>query len=234
MITFPTLSFVLTAAILGAFNPSAIGVAVLFVTKLLGHGITPRRLAIVGASYVLGLWLTYITAGLFIFGLLVLLPLAWAQFVAIAVALFVLVVAIIEIKDYFWYGRGWSLRIPERFANTLHDWPTQNIRLPSAFMAGAYAAVAELLCTAAPYLVIISLLRAQPNLTSVGLIALYGVMFILPVVVLIAIVVGGIRISNIHRAKEENEPLLRLSIGLLLVALCWATLLIANGVITLG
>jgi cytochrome c biogenesis protein CcdA len=225
---------VLVAATIGAFNPTSIGVLILFIAKLLGSGKSPRHLLLLGLCYALGLFATYFMAGLFVFTLLASLPRMFTQLIAIGIALGIIIVAILEIKDYFWYERGFSLRIPTVLANKLQHWPTHRIRVFDAISIGVVAGVAELACTSAPYLAVISLLRANLTWPSVGMLALYSAVFILPLMVILAIVAAGVRISTIQRRKEQNKPILRLSIGLLLVALGWLTLLIANGAIKLG
>lgn len=234
MITFPTLSLVLIAAIIGAFNPTAISILILFISKLLGSGKSLRHMFMLGLCYALGLFFSYFMAGLFVFTLLACLPGFLTQFIAIAIALAVIVIALLEIKDFFWYDRGFSLRVPTFFADKLQHWPTHNLNPLQALSVGAFAGVAELACTSAPYLAVISLLRASLTWQSVGMLAIYSAVFILPLVVILAVVAAGVRISDVQRRKEQNKPMLRLSIGLLLVALGWLTLLIANGAITLG
>lgn len=234
MITFPTLSLVLVAAIIGAFNPTAISILILFVSKLLGSGKSSRHVLLLGLCYALGLFFSYFMAGLLVFTLLACLPDFLTQLIAVAIALAVIMIALLEIKDFFWYDRGFTLRIPGFFANKLQHWPTHHMGILQALSVGAFAGVAELACTSAPYLAVISLLRANLSWQSVGMLAVYSAVFILPLVVILAIVAAGIRISSIQRRKEQNKPILRLSIGLLLVALGWLTLLIANGAITLG
>lgn len=230
----PAISLVLAAATIGAFNPSAISVLILFIAKLLGSGRSPRHLLLLGFCYALGLSITYFFAGLFIFTILAALPTTFTQLIAIAIGLGIIVLALIEIKDYFWYDRGFSLRIPSVLADKLQHWPMHRMNPLDALTVGAFAGVAELICTSAPYLAVISLLRADLSWHSVGMLALYSGIFILPLIVILAIVAAGVRVSTIQRRKEQNKPLLRLTIGLLLVALGWLTLLIANGAIRLG
>jgi cytochrome c biogenesis protein CcdA len=234
IVTLPTLTLVLVAAIIGAFNPSAISVLILFISKLLGSGRSTRHLLVLGLCYALGLFVTYFIAGLFLFCVLASLPGTFTQLIAIAIALGIIILALLEIKDYFWYDRGFSLRVPTSLASKLQHWPMHRMNPFDALTVGAFAGVAELTCTSAPYLAVISLLRADLSWQSVGMLALYSAVFILPLIVILAIVAAGVRISTIQRRKEQNKPILRLSIGLLLVALGWLTLLIANGAIKLG
>jgi hypothetical protein len=47
-------------------------------------------------------------------------------------------------------------------------------------------------------------------------------------------VAGGAKLSSVKKWKEESKGAMRLFIGLLLVALGWLLILIANGTINFG
>ncbi len=161
------------------------------------------------------------------------MPLFVAEYLSIAVGIFVIGAGILEIKDYFWYGQGPSLRIPSYFAQKITRMSSR-ITLPSVILLGAFVAGVELPCTGAPYLAIISILSLNFNLWAMILLVIYNLVFVVPLVIILLMVVGGHQLNSIKQWKEDSRGVMRLAIGLLLVGLGWLLILIANGTINLG
>nr|MBI4156802.1 hypothetical protein [Candidatus Woesearchaeota archaeon] len=58
--------------------------------------------------------------------------------------------------------------------------------------------------------------------------------FVLPLIVILFLVVWGVKLQYLKKWKQEARGYMRLFIGLLLVAMGWLLILIANGTINLG
>ncbi len=99
---------------------------------------------------------------------------------------------------------------------------------------GVFVVFVELPCTGAPYLAIITILRINFNAQALGLMVLYNVIFVLPLIVILFMVAGGSSIGSVSKWKEESKGTMRLFMGLLLAALGWILILIANGTINFG
>ncbi|MEK7548463.1 MAG: hypothetical protein AAB499_01010, partial [Patescibacteria group bacterium] len=126
-----------------------------------------------------------------------------------------------------------SLRIPSYFAQKITRMSSR-ITLPSVILLGAFVAGVELPCTGAPYLAIISILSLNFNLWAMILLVIYNLVFVVPLVIILLMVVGGHQLNSIKQWKEDSRGVMRLAIGLLLVGLGWLLILIANGTINLG
>ena len=98
----------------------------------------------------------------------------------------------------------------------------------------AFVADVELPCTGAPYLAIINILRIDFNMIAFGLMVLYNLIFVAPLIVILGMIVGGTKISDVSKWKEDSKGTMRLFMGLLLVSLGWILILIANGTVNLG
>lgn len=234
MLDLPTLGLVITSAAIDAINPCAIGVLILMVSVILGGGGSTKRLLALGGAYVGAIFAVYLLAGLGLVYFLSEIPIVIAEYLSIAVGLLVILAGLLEIKDYFWYGKGFSLQIPHYFAKKIQEYSTSKTTVVGVMLLGAFVAAVELPCTGAPYLAIITVLRINFDLVAFGLMVLYNIIFISPLLVILGMVASGSKISAVQKWKEESKGTMRLVLGLLLIALGWILILIANGVINFG
>jgi cytochrome c biogenesis protein CcdA len=234
MIDLPTLGLVITSAAIDSINPCAIGVLILMVSVILGQGGSTRKLVINGLAYIFAIFFTYLIAGLGLVYFFAAIPMVLAEYLSIAVGILVIAAGILEIKDYFWYGKGFSLQIPKYFANKIHEYSTKKTSLIGIMFLGAFVAAVELPCTGAPYLAIITILRIDFNLIAFGMMVLYNLIFVAPLIVILFMVASGTKINKVAKWKEDSKGTMRLFMGLLLVALGWILILIANGTINFG
>ncbi len=234
MLDLPTLALVITSAAIDSINPCAIGVLILMVSVILGQGGSTKQLLRNGLAYIFAIFVTYLVAGLGLVYFFAAIPMVIAEYLSLAVGGLVVLAGIIEVKDYFWYGKGFSLQIPKYFANKIHEYSTSKTTLVGVMLLGAFVAAVELPCTGAPYLAIITILRINFNLAAFGMMVLYNLIFVAPLIIILAMVAGGTKINVVSKWKEESKGTMRLFMGLLLVALGWILILIANGTINFG
>jgi cytochrome c biogenesis protein CcdA len=234
MLDLPQLTIVLGAAAIDSINPCAIGVLILMVSVILGQGGSPARLLKIGGAYIFAIFATYLIAGLGLIYFFSTIPIVLAEYLSIAVGLLVVTAGILEVKDFFWYGKGFSLQIPKKYADKIHDWSTTNKSVWGIMALGAFVAAVELPCTGAPYLAIITILRIDFTIWAFGLLVLYNFVFVLPLIVILIMVATGTKISAVSKWKEDSKGNMRLAMGLMFVALGWILILIANGTINFG
>lgn len=233
MIDLPTLSVVLVSAAIDSINPCAIGVLILMISVVLGGKGSVRKLLFLGGLYIFAIFITYLLAGLGLIFFLGKVPLFIAEYLSIIVGGFVILAGLLEIKDYFWYGRGFSLQIPHYFAEKIKDY-SKNLTIFGVIFLGAFVSAVELPCTGAPYLAIITILSLNFNFQAFLLLVLYNLVFIAPLAVILLLVAAGIHVNKIHAFKESGKGYMRFAIGLMLIGLGWLLILIANGTINFG
>ncbi len=234
MLDLPTVGLVITSAAIDSINPCAIGVLILMVSVILGQGGSTRKLLVNGLAYIFAIFLTYLVAGLGLVYFFAAIPIIIAEYLSLAVGGLVILAGILEIKDYFWYGKGFSLQIPKYFANKIHEYSTTKTSLIGIMFLGAFVAAVELPCTGAPYLAIITILRIDFTIWAFLLMVLYNLIFVAPLLVILFMVAGGTKLSSVSKWKEESKGTMRLFMGLLMAALGWILILIANGTINFG
>jgi cytochrome c biogenesis protein CcdA len=234
MLDLPQLTIVIGAAAIDSINPCAIGVLILMVSVILGQGGSARKLLITGGAYIFAIFATYLIAGLGLIYFFSTIPIVLAEYLSIAVGALVIFAGLLEIKDFFWYGKGVSLQIPKKYADKIHDWSHSNKSIGGVMLLGAFVAAVELPCTGAPYLAIITILRIDFNIWAFGMIVLYNIIFVMPLIVILLMVASGTKISAVSKWKEDSKGNMRLAMGLMFVALGWILILIANGTINFG
>jgi len=215
---------VMTVLIAGldAFNPCAFFV-LLFLLSLMVHQNNRARMLTIGGVFVLcsGLmYFAFMAAWLNLFQLLG--NLAW---VTLAAGLMALVVGLINVKDFFRFGRGVSLSIPESRKPGLYRRARAILaagNVPAMLAATLLLAVAanfyELLCTAGFPMVYTRLLTLQDlGATQHYLyLALYNLVYVIP----LAVIVGVFAFTmGARRLSEREGRLLKLMSGLMMLQL---------------
>jgi len=241
--TLPTLGAVIVTAAVDAVNPCAIGVALLLVATMIKQGRREEMIKI-GALYVFAVYMTYLVAGVLLLYFFVSIPVKWASHVTVLVAALVAAGGLFEVKDYFWYGKGTSLMIPEQYAEKIAD-GMENLTGPAAIALGVFVALVELPCTGGPYLAILTIIAQQTQnilaiadpqvLIAFGMLIIYNLIFVSPLIfIVIAAYLGTYEVQDMKEWKHMNRPRMRLAAGLLMILLGWMLLILATGVIRFG
>ncbi len=230
-----TLGLVVAAALADSINPCVFGVLIFLLAYMVTCFKSKKRMLLIGMIYITVVYLTYLLLGLGIFGFAhstgLTKPFYWfAALVAIAAGMF-------EIKDFFWYGKGFSLQIIPGAAERIKHYTKHMVKLEAkhpalsmliAAFLGVFVVLVELPCTGAPYLAIIGLLAKGELAAGVPLLLLYNLIFILPLFVIVGMVYAGHTSQKLEKWRKKNRGLMRLGIGLFLIALgsymLWAVL----------
>jgi len=229
----PTLGTIVTAGVIDSINPCAIGVLILMVSVILANQKSVKKLLLLGGLYIFGVFLAYLLAGLGLIYFFANLPLAVTEYISISVGILIILAGLLEIKDYFWYGKWFSLSIPSSLAKKIDNY-AQNVTVFGVIFLGFFVSAVELPCTGAPYLAIITLLSQYFDFTAFLLLVLYNIIFVAPLIIILVLVAFGKRLHEVKKWKQENRTYMRLFIGLLLIFMGWLLMLIANGTINFG
>jgi len=229
----PTAGVVVVTALIDSINPCAIGILILMLSVLLGAKKSTRRILLLGSVYIISVFIVYLLAGLGLVYFIAGIPLYVTEYLSIAVGVFITIAGLLEIKDFFWYGKGFSLAIPPSMAKRLHVYSSRTT-IAGVMLLGMFVSAVELPCTGAPYLAIITLLSQYFDFTAFMLLVLYNVIFVAPLIVILILVAGGKRLHELKKWKQDNRGYMRLMAGLMLIAMGWLLILIANGTINFG
>ena len=220
-------AYTLVLAGLDSFNPCAFFV-LLFLLSLLVHARSRGHMLLIGGTFVFFSGLVYfmfMAAWLNLF--MVAGELAWVTTVAGLVAV---VIALINIKDFFWLHRGITLSIPERARPRLFGRIRSLLytgRLPALLFGTVTLALAansyELLCTAGFPMVYTRILTINGLAPSAyyGYLLLYNLIYIIPLLLIVGIfslTLGARKLSaRGGRLLKLLAGLMMLELGLVLV-----------------
>lgn len=211
---------IIGAAVIDSINPCAFGVLIFLLTymsKVVGDF---KKMLINGLIYIFAVFITYIAAGV----LLLKTIQALASFSTIAylvIGVLIIIAGLIEIKDFFWYGKGFSLAImpgeKERIKNYVNKIAGTKT---TAFSLGVFVALVELPCTGAVYLAVLTIMSTSGLvLNNMTMLFIYNIIFVLPLILILIAVYKGANTLNFKLWLEKNKKLMRLSVGLLLIGL---------------
>ncbi len=218
-----TLPIIVGFALIDSINPCVIGVLLLLITILL-KAKKKRAVLVNGSVYTLGVYTTYIIGGVTLLSLFnaVREIQLLSQMFYVIIGAFVLLAAFLEIKDYFWYGRWFSLAIPKRFVKTVEsNARNTHTSLISAFLFGSLVTLIELPCTGAPYLAIITMMSQSgvQFFPALLLLLLYNLVFVVPLIVIIYLGYKGIGYKRMEMWRREQKGRMRLAVGIMLLGI---------------
>ena len=231
-IALPTVAVVLATSAVDSINPCAIGVLILMISTLLALSHDKKKMLWIGAIYILAVYIAYLAAGL---GLLYFIQkLNIAEPIGIVVGGLVIILGLIEIKDFWWYGQGFSLHIPTSKIKTIKKY-VKNASVPGAILLGIFVAAVELPCTGGPYLAITTILaKIGLNWSIFRLLMLYNLIFVLPLIIILLIAYFGVSAKSISKWKTKYRKWMRLATGLIMICLGILLILFAKGIIRFG
>lgn len=208
-----TIPLILLAGLIDSINPCAFAVMIFLLACLIA--ISKRLMLKVGIVYIATVYITYFLAGLGILTAIQTTGISSVFYlVAAAIAIFA---GLISVKDYFYYDKWLSLKIPAS-KKPLIKKLVSKASVPSAIVLGFLVSAFELPCTGGVYFAILAMLAAN-SLNAVGYLLIYNFMFVLPLIAILAFGYYGMKIEKMKRWKESKKRLMKLLIGIFLLIL---------------
>jgi len=137
------------------------------------------------------------------------------------VGIFGLAIGLFNIKDYFRYGKGFLMEVPMSRRPLMQKIIKKVTSPAGAFVIGVLVSLFLLPCSSGPYLTILGYLSAENqtlNLRGYIYLTVYNLIFVLPILVIAAIIGFGYSTAEkLGKIKNENTRLIHLIIGLLML-----------------
>jgi cytochrome c biogenesis protein CcdA/thiol-disulfide isomerase/thioredoxin len=199
-------------------NPCMFSVLLFLLTYLLAIG-SKKRAIKVGLVFALGVFVIYF---LFMLGMINLISLiSFIQKIKIVIAVFTLIASLILIKDFFAYGKGISLEIPE----STKPWIEKLIKrgtIPSAILLAFLSSLVELPCTVGIPLVYTTILAERAG-SYLSYLIWYNFFFIVPLLIIIAgVSFAWAQVDRVEKWRLSFRKYMRLVAGLILLFLAVA------------
>ncbi|MCX6744762.1 MAG: hypothetical protein NTX82_04525 [Candidatus Parcubacteria bacterium] len=212
-------ALIATAGLLDGINPCAIGMLILLLGYLLVFAHDPHRMVRLGLIYIATVFVTYFLIGV-VFSQFVyqLISQSWYQelshIIKYVIVAAVWVAALINIKDFFAYGKWFSLGVSKGRVPLLLklirkvDWHT-------TILLGMAVTVFELPCSLPLYVGSIAIMTQTFHyIRTILYLLLYNLMFITPLVLVYAILVKTHHIFEAKDVQERFNKWMKLSMGI--------------------
>lgn len=208
---------VIIAALIDSINPCAFGVLIFLMASLLRMG-SSRRALRAGLLYSFVVFVVYFFVGWFLYGIIDKFssnPYFYYFYLGVAALIFIL--GLFQLKDVFWYGKGFTLRISPKVKPIIEKFMSEGTLL-SIIILGVIVSLFELPCTGEVYLGILTMMSLH-KVFGVGYLLVYNFIFVLPLIVLTYLVYRGTSTERLQNWTVSNRRYMKLISGLLLVGL---------------
>ena len=221
-----TLPIIIGAAVLDSINPCVFGVLIFLIAFMTKAFKDPRKMLAGSLVYTAVVYLTYFFIGVGILKFTVSFGFSVAIYwIAAIIAIFA---GLLEIKDFFFYGKWLSLRMSKGASESVKRYTAAFVRVYkknqfmgyiAAVLLGGFVVLVELPCTGAPYLAILAILGKGNFAEGIPLLLLYNFIFILPLFLVIGIAYFGTSSDKLEKWRKENRGFMRLAVGTFLLVL---------------
>lgn len=211
-----TIPIIVSAALIDSINPCAFAVLIFLLTYLLALG-SRKKILMVGFGYIAMVFITYFLAGLGLFAAVETTGISVIFYRVVAAI--AIVAGIINVKDFFFYGKGFSLEIPKSRKPMIEKY-IHRASLPAALILGFLVSMFELPCTGGVYLAILSMLaNSMTRMTAIPYLLLYNVIFVVPLFVIMILMVKGGSAEKMEKWRLEKRKYMKLVAGLFMIIL---------------
>jgi cytochrome c biogenesis protein CcdA/glutaredoxin len=216
-----TIPAVILAAAADSVNPCTFAVLVLLLGTLLVAQRKGRKALVLkaGFAFTIAVFVSYFLMGIGIFSAI---QAAGIQRPFImAVSSLAILLGLWNMKDYFAYGKWFTIEVPQRWRPTVSRLTASVVSVPGAFFVGVVDSLFLLPCSSGPYIAILALLSKTTTRTEgILYLLLYNVIFVLPLVAItLAVHFGFTTTARAERWRSARLGKLHLVSGIVMFLL---------------
>jgi cytochrome c biogenesis protein CcdA/glutaredoxin len=216
-----TIPAVILAAAADSVNPCTFAVLVLLLGTLLVAQRRGRKALVLkaGFAFTIAVFFSYFLMGIGIFSAI---QAAGIQRPFImAVSSLAILLGLWNMKDYFAYGKWFTIEVPQRWRPTVKRLTASVVSVPGAFFVGILDSLLLLPCSSGPYIAILALLsRTTTRIDGILYLLLYNVIFVLPLVAItLAVHFGFTTTARAERWRSARLGKLHLVSGIIMFLL---------------
>jgi cytochrome c biogenesis protein CcdA len=211
-----TPQMVIVPALVDSLNPCALSVLI-FLLLSIAAAANRRRILVIGGSYIAAVFLFHLLMGVGIFSFVSLSGLS--KVFSLLGATIAVVLGVITLSDVIRDKETFFLSVPESGKGLMSHY-IRIASLPAAFILGILAGLLGFTCTGGIYISILAMMSESMTMAA-GLpwLLLYNIIFVLPLVLVTLLAAYGISPEKADTWRIKHRRLLRLVIGLVLIAL---------------
>lgn len=217
------LPLVLWTGLFDGINPCAFAVLLFFLAFMFTLQRARAEMLLMGGVYISMIYLAYFGIGL---GLLGAIVISGAPHLMAQIGSWLLIgLGLVNVKDYFWYGRWFSLSVPQIGHEKIFDW-LKRATLPATAIAGFLVGLCTFPCSGGIYVAVLGLLSTKTTYwAGFSYLLLYNVMFVLPLIVLLLALGNRRAVGALSRWEAQNKRALKLGTGVVMILLGAAILI---------
>lgn len=213
----PLLGLILGTGFLDSFNPCAIAVILIYIALMFTLKKSRRVILIMGATYIISVYLTYLAIGLGFFKAITLFSMP--HLISRVGAWIVILIGLWGLKEYFLPGKIKILSISLKGRQIIAQW-AQRATLPTAFITGILVGIFEFPCSGAIYVATVSLLNSQETFGRGFLyLLLYNFMFVLPLILILLLTTNRMVAEKLINLDEKHSQTLRLLTSVIMISI---------------
>lgn len=217
-LSFP---LVTVAGLVDGVNPCAIGMMVMLLGYLLVFVKKPERIIRTGLLYILVVFLTYLVVGLGLYSVVSQLDLVTeARILNLVVGALLIIVGVVQFKDFLGIEAGPHLRIPTASKEKLGAL-IERANYPATVVLGVLVTLLETPCSLPIYVGTATVL-AQSGM-GMGLVMLYflyyNVLFVLPLLVVLLVMWRGQKLVVVKEWEHRAKKWMHLSLAVVLLVM---------------
>lgn len=212
-----TLPLVISTGLLDSLNPCAISLLLLYIALMYSMKKSHRTIMIFGAFYIAAIYVTYFLIGL---GLLRVFHLFGTPHIILTIGGWIAIIfGILNLKEYFFPKLPIHIRIPLNLRQKAGEW-AHKATIPAAIVLGVLIGICEFPCSGAVYLAVLTYLQAKETfLNGILYLALYNLMFVLPLLAVYAVASNRIVTEKMINLQEKSGRKLHLVLAAVMIAL---------------
>lgn len=218
LVSFPLVTI---AGLVDGINPCAIGMILLLLGYLLIFAKKPEKVLPLGLVYIGTVYLTYLGIGFFFWKISGFLQLQeWGEIFKKGLGGALLLAGIVNIKDFFAPQLPLHLQIPDQVRPKLLAL-VEKTSFPAVVLLAFLVTLLETPCSLPVYVGTVTILAQAglPIWQVVGYFLYYNLLFVLPLIVILIITWKGKQIVELKEWEHKYKKTMKLSLGVLLVAM---------------
>jgi cytochrome c biogenesis protein CcdA len=212
-----------SAGLIAAFNPPTLSVMIMSINSLVGSGKKKRHITLHTLLFTIGVLLNSILTTVAFTILLNLLPIHVVGYVAVVFAFMLCFMGLMEAKDYFWYGKGWSSGLTKHAEGVVHAWTKRHHSYGRGLVLGGLVSL-KLLPYSTAIMVAVCIISRFSGSDHYSSVFVWSISYVLPLLFITALTFSGVQGHALLAWKEQSKHGMRLAIGILYILTSWIIL----------
>ncbi len=208
-------------AALDAINPCEFAILILLMASLLLNDENRKKALLTGLSFIAAVFIAYFLMGVGLLEFLRNYTVAYANYFYYIVGALAIILGLLNIKDFFWYGGGgFLMEVPQSWRPKMKGLILKITTPLGAFLTGLLVSLFLLPCTSGPYIVILGMLASKTVLAKALIyLVFYNLIFIAPMLAIVLALYWGLSPERAEAWRKQKLRLLHLIAGVVLLAL---------------